>query len=178
METQDSMEPRQMYQLEDTRQDPDAHEASESDFTNLDSFNLEHSRTEPNRTCDELLGLQRKAAQSAREIHEGLLKKIAQLEQAERELLESNERLRSVVESAHDPIVGADSQGRIIRWNTAETLTFGYTEKEVLNQPLSLLMPDRFVALHEAAMQRAVAVGSLYYSKRVREVFGRRKDGT
>jgi len=63
-------------------------------------------------------------------------------------------------------------------WNSAATRTFGYSTEEVMNRPITILMPERLQELHEHAMQRAVAVGRLYYAKRVREVFGRRKDGT
>ncbi|HMK37330.1 MAG TPA: PAS domain S-box protein [Desulfomonilaceae bacterium] len=98
--------------------------------------------------------------------------------QAERALRESNERIRAIVEAANDPIIGADSSGHIVMWNSAATSTFGYSAEEVINQPVNLLMPERFAAVHEPALQRAVESGRLYYSKRVREVFGRRKDGT
>ena len=93
--------------------------------------------------------------------------------------MENKERLLSaIIETANDPIVGADKFGKIIMWNSAATRTFGYTAEEIMNQPITLLMPPRFAALHEIALERAVSVGQLYYAKRVREVFGRRKDGS
>ena len=98
---------------------------------------------------------------------------------AEKDLLENKERLLSaIIETANDPIVGADKFGKIVMWNSAATRTFGYTAEEIMNQPITLLMPPRFAALHEIALERAVSVGQLYYAKRVREVFGRRKDGS
>ena len=106
-----------------------------------------------------------------------LFSQAAQIMEAERALRESHDRLLSIVESANDSIIGADSFGNVIMWNSAATRMFGYSAEEVMNQPITILMPERFQALHEHAMQRAVAVGSLYYAKRVREVFGRRKDG-
>jgi PAS domain S-box-containing protein len=105
-------------------------------------------------------------------------KRFAQLEQTEKALLESNERLRSIVETANDPIIGADSLGNIITWNSAATRTFGYSAEEVMNQPVTMLMSEPFALLHEHAMKRAVASGDLYYAKRVREAAGRKKDGT
>jgi PAS domain S-box-containing protein len=107
-----------------------------------------------------------------------LFRQAAQIREAERALRESHDRLFSIVETANDPIIGADSFGNVIMWNSAATRTFGYSAEEVMNQPITILMPERFQTLHEHAMQRAVAVGSLYHAKRVREVFGRRKDGT
>jgi PAS domain S-box-containing protein len=95
-----------------------------------------------------------------------------------RTVREINERLRVMLETANDPIIGADSSGRIMMWNSAATRTFGYSPEEAMNQPITILMPEQFVALHEVALGRAVSSGRLYYSKRIREVSGRRKDGT
>jgi len=114
----------------------------------------------------------------SRESDKGPVKKVAQVKQADKALPESNERLRSIVETANDPIICADSFGNITMWNSAATRTFGYSAEEVMNQPVTLLIPERFGALHGPALQRAVAVGRLYDAKRLREVFGRRKDGT
>jgi PAS domain S-box-containing protein len=109
------------------------------------------------------------------ELHEG----PARERKAETDLLENKERLLSaIIETANDPIIGADKLGKIIMWNSAATRTFGYTAEEIMNQPITLLMPPRFAALHEIALERAVSVGQLYHAKRVREVFGRRKDGS
>jgi PAS domain S-box-containing protein len=107
-----------------------------------------------------------------------LFSQASQIREAERALRESHDRLLSIVETANDPIIGADGLGNVIMWNSAATRTFGYSSEEVMNRPITILMPERFQELHEHAMQRAVAVGSLYYAKRVREVFGRKKDGT
>ncbi|MCL4538359.1 MAG: PAS domain S-box protein [Bacteroidetes bacterium] len=108
----------------------------------------------------------------------GFLNRLAHNNRAEKALFESHERLLSIVETANDPIIGSDSSGNIIMWNSAATRTFGYSAEEAINQPITILMPERFRKLHENALERAVAVERLYYAKRVREVFGRRKDGT
>ncbi len=104
--------------------------------------------------------------------------RAVQYEAPDNAVLESNERLRAIVETASDPIIGADMSGNIMMWNSAATRTFGYSSEEVMNQPVTMIMPERFAALHEHAMQRALAVGRLYYAKHVREVAGLRKDGT
>lgn len=108
----------------------------------------------------------------------GFLSRLTHNNRAEKALFESHERLLSIVETANDSIIGSDSSGNIIMWNSAATRTFGYSAEEVMNQPITILMPERFRKLHENALERAVAVERLYYAKRVREVFGRRKDGT
>jgi PAS domain S-box-containing protein len=127
---------------------------------------------------DELQEFDEEENASLSGLRESFFSQTAQIREAERALLESHERLLSIVETAYDPIIGADSHGNVIMWNSAAARTFGYSAEEVMNQPITLLMPERFQKLHERALERAVETGSLYYAKRVREVFGRRKDGT
>jgi diguanylate cyclase (GGDEF)-like protein/PAS domain S-box-containing protein len=99
--------------------------------------------------------------------------------QTEQALRESERRFRSVAESATDAIVAADSNGDMISWNRGAERIFGYTEEEVLGEPLSLLMPERFRPMHEAGLSR-VATGGLRASRLIGgtvEVVGLRKDG-
>jgi PAS domain S-box-containing protein len=133
---------------------------------------------ERRQACERLRASNEEGIMRLSQANKGLVRKVEQVRQAEKDLLESNERLRSIVETANDPIIGADSQGNIIMWNSAATRAFGYTADEIINQPITRLMPERFAALHERALKRAVEAGSLYYAKRVREVYGLRKDGT
>lgn len=130
------------------------------------------------KRTDRLQECNAERAPGLRRSNKRFLRKFGQLKQTEKALLESNQRLRSIVETANDPIIGADSLGNIIMWNSAATRTFGYSAEEVMNQPVTMLMPERLAPLHGHAMERAVASGDLYYAKRVREVAGRKKDGT
>ena len=72
----------------------------------------------------------------------------------EQALRASEERFRALVESAADAIVLADSRGVIIWWNGAAEQMFGWTKREALGQPLTMLMPDRFRAAHNAGIAR------------------------
>lgn len=137
-----------------------------------------HADEQRGEDCDQIQESDQQANVNLTGVSNRLFSQAAQIKEAERALLESHERLLSIVETANDSIIGADSIGNVIMWNSAASRMFGYSAEEVMNQPITMLMPERFQALHEHAMQRAVAVGSLYHAKRVREVFGRRKDGT
>ncbi|MBI5570714.1 MAG: PAS domain S-box protein [Desulfomonile tiedjei] len=140
----------------------------------------EHKRAEDElrKSLDQLEARNEEGTVRLTQANEGLVKMVADVSRAEKAVLESNERLLSVVETANDPILGADCEGKLIMWNSAATRVFGYTAEEALNQPITLLMPQRFAKIHERALERAVESGRLYYAKRVREVAGRRKDGT
>jgi len=126
----------------------------------------------------ELEDLNRQLDDKVKERTDHLVKEVAEHNRAEEALLESHERFRSVVEAANDPIIGIDTFGKIVMWNSAATRTFGYSIDEVMGEPVALIMPERFRHLHEIAVDRARESGRLYYAKHVREVAGLRKDGT
>ncbi len=75
--------------------------------------------------------------------------------QAERAVRESEEQFRTLMQSATDAIILAGSDGNLIAWNQAARDMFGRTSEEVIGQPLTLLMPDRYRHAHEAGIQRA-----------------------
>lgn len=94
-------------------------------------------------------------------------------------LRDSETRFRSVAESATDAIVAADQAGNMVSWNRGAERIFGYTEPEVVGKPLSMLMPERFRAMHDAGIKRVVE-GGVAASRLIGstvEVVGLRKDG-
>ncbi|MEW6245609.1 MAG: PAS domain S-box protein [Nitrospirota bacterium] len=101
--------------------------------------------------------------------------KAARVEHA---LTESQERFRSLVESATDAIVVADHRGRILSWNRAASTLFGYAEAEILGRPLTALMPARYREAHQNGLQRLRAGGETRLIGRVVELEGLRKDGS
>jgi PAS domain-containing protein len=74
-----------------------------------------------------------------------------ELSRAYEALRASEQRFRSVAESANDAIVSADGKGDIISWNKGAQAIFGYDEAAVLGKPLTLVIPERF----RSAMRRA-----------------------
>ena len=80
----------------------------------------------------------------------------------------------SVIENSADSILRQDVTGRILSWNKAAEETFGYSAKEAIGQPASILVPsDRKDELRQlaASVQHGVAVKNY-------ETVLRRKDGT
>ncbi|WP_025128600.1 CHASE domain-containing protein [Pseudomonas sp. PH1b] len=65
-------------------------------------------------------------------------------------------RLATIVENSSDAIIGEALDGRIITWNRAAEQMFGYTEYEVLGQPLApLLVPVERVHEDEQLLEQA-----------------------
>jgi diguanylate cyclase (GGDEF)-like protein/PAS domain S-box-containing protein len=92
-------------------------------------------------------------------------------------LREADGRFRAVATSDNTAIVTADQGGDIISWNLGAKLMFGYDEDEVLGQALSILMPERFRAMHDAGIARAASGGERRLIGRTVEVVGLRKNG-
>jgi PAS domain S-box-containing protein len=58
------------------------------------------------------------------------------------QLAESEERYRTLAESAPDAIITLDAEGRIVFANSATGTTFGYQRDELMGQPMSQLFPE------------------------------------
>jgi len=93
-------------------------------------------------------------------------------------LSESEDRFRSLVESATDAIIVANGQGLIISWNRAASKIFGYTDEEVTGQPLTLLMPARYRHGNEQGLARMQSTGKGRVMGSVIELHGLKKNGT
>ncbi|HTL62067.1 MAG TPA: PAS domain S-box protein [Nitrospira sp.] len=103
-----------------------------------------------------------------------LVNKMRRVEDA---LTAKEEEFRQVVQTAPDGIVLADANGRIVSWNTAAERLFGYTEGEILGQPLTIIMPDRYREDHLRGLEQVKAIGGSTQTGRTIELYGLRKDG-
>lgn len=76
------------------------------------------------------------------------LRDITEREQAERALLESEEKFRKMSATAHNAMTMIDNDGNISFWNEAAEKIFGYSSQEVIGKNLHMLIaPQRY---HEA----------------------------
>lgn len=108
----------------------------------------------------------------------GIKELAVKAERTEHLLNESEERFRSLVESATDAIVVADHRGVIVSWNRSASTLFGYAGKEAIGKPLTLLMPQRYHAAHEKGLARMESTGRGRVIGSVVELHGLRNDGT
>lgn len=90
----------------------------------------------------------------------------------------SEERFRSIAESANDAIILADDTGNIISWNPAAQTLFGYSEEEVLGKSLTTLMPERHRQPHTQGFERFKSTGQATMIGKTVEFEGLRKDGS
>ena len=106
-----------------------------------------------------------------------LTREIADRERAEAALRTSERLYRQLSEGILEAIVVADERGRIKLFNPAAQRAFGYAEREVLGQPLSLLMPPEDREAHEQALRRYVETREARDIGRTTERQGLRKGG-
>jgi len=89
----------------------------------------------------------------------------------------SEERFRSVVQTASDAIISIDSGGDVVSWNNAAEAVFGYSAAEMIGRPFIRILPEGFRKAHEQALQRVVATGQAGSVGRMAELVGRRANG-
>ncbi len=65
-------------------------------------------------------------------------------EKIQQQLRESENKFRSVLQSAIDAIISADTQGTIIGWNSGAEKMFGYTEDEIAGKNIAMVLPGIF----------------------------------
>ena len=103
---------------------------------------------------------------------------VNKMKLVENALTAKEEQFRQVVQTAPDGIVLADGDGRVVSWNTAAERLFGYSEAEILGQPLTKIMPTRYREDHLRGLERVKAIGGSIQTGRTIEVYGLRKDGS
>jgi PAS domain S-box-containing protein len=103
---------------------------------------------------------------------------MQELQKRQEELLASELRFRSVVQSAGDAIVLADDEGHIVFCNKGAETIFGYTEDELLGSSIEMLMPEPYRAEHRAGFERYRVTGRSRLIGRTAEFEALRRDGT
>src|SRR5919206_5216809 len=94
------------------------------------------------------------------------------------ELRKSEARYRTVLDAAFDAIVTITPDG-IIRWfNRGAEHIFGRSSEEVVGQPVTLLMPERYKELCVAGLHRYLRTGEARVVGGTTELVGLRRDGS
>jgi len=107
----------------------------------------------------------------------GISRDITRRKQAEEALGQSEERFRSVTQSATDAIITVNSKGKILGWNQGAGKTFGYTEKEIIGQSLSLIIPENYLEMHREGMTRMELRGEKHVLGKTVELHGLHRNG-
>ena len=91
----------------------------------------------------------------------------------------SEEKFRSVIQSASDAIFLVNNEGEIILWNNAAEKIFGYTESEIVGQSATLLMGEKYAKkLMDVGVQKTMADVLPSLTGNVIQAAGKRRDGS
>ena len=89
----------------------------------------------------------------------------------------AEKRLRSILDTAIDAILVIDEDGIILEANPATSRVFGYTNEELVGQPVTMVMPSPYKEEHGRFVERYLQTNVPHIIGTIREVQGRRKDG-
>src|SRR5918997_208079 len=98
--------------------------------------------------------------------------------QPDEELRKSEARYRTVLDTAFDAIVTITPDG-VIRWfNRGAERIFGYRAEEVIGQPVTVIMPERYREHCVAGLHNDLLMGEAPEVGGTTELVGQRKDGS
>jgi PAS domain S-box-containing protein len=82
---------------------------------------------------------------------------ITERRQSEEKIRQSEEKFRALQESAPDAVVVADTQGTIVMVNAQAERVFGYGRREMVGQPVEMLIPAGDTTQRESCRRRGGA---------------------
>lgn len=92
--------------------------------------------------------------------------------------MDSAKLLEAIIDHAIDGIITIDNRGLIESINPAASSLFGYTDKEVIGNNVSMLMPEPDHTRHDSYIDNYKKTGHKKIIGIGREVLGKKKDGT
>ncbi len=110
-------------------------------------------------------------AQIAEETNLQLQREIIERTKAEKELIQVQKYIRSIIDSSLDMIVATDMDYKINEFNAAAEKTFGYSKEEIVGMNLSTLFSD--MTEMEKVLVKITEDGSL-----ANEIINKKKDGS
>lgn len=107
----------------------------------------------------------------------GQIGQLIERRRADEALRDSEDRFRTVAETASDAIITINEESRIIFVNKAAELVFGYSIAEMIGADLIILMPDYMRHLHQAGPHRYTETGRKHIGWEAVELPGLHKSG-
>ncbi|MCI1279334.1 MAG: PAS domain S-box protein [Nitrospira sp.] len=107
----------------------------------------------------------------------GIIRDVTERRRIEDALRVSEERLRSIVQSTKDAIVLVNALMKVAFWNKGAEATFGYSAEDIIGQPVTTIIPERYHEELERNVQRVRVLERVQLTSKTLELLGRRKDG-
>ncbi len=104
---------------------------------------------------------------------------IAERKQTEAILRVNQQKLAGILDNADEAIISIDERQQIQIFNQGAEKIFGYQAREIIGQPLDILLPEMFRQVHRQHINQFAnsTEQSRQMTERSTKVFGRRKNG-
>jgi PAS domain S-box-containing protein len=103
---------------------------------------------------------------------------VSERKRTEQALRSSEERLRTILNTAADAIITVDAKGVIASVNPATTSMFGYGTEELVGKEIEVLMPFPYCDVDDSCVERYVEEEDVRIISVSSEAVGCRKDGS
>lgn len=111
-------------------------------------------------------------------IYTGIVHDITKLKEAENALIESENKINAIINTAVDGIITINERGIMEMINPSACKIFGYKQEELFGKSVNMLMPQPDRSKHDEYMDRYHKTGEKRIIGIGREVTGQKKDGT
>jgi PAS domain S-box-containing protein len=118
--------------------------------------------------------LEERVSQRTADLH----RQAEQLTRSEQELAAKSSMLQAILDAAPDAIITIDRSGTIVSVNRATERMFGYAEREIIGQKISILMPPPYCGEYDRYLARFLQTHEPHIIGIGREVPAQRKDGS
>ncbi|MDQ7247862.1 PAS domain-containing sensor histidine kinase [Dongia sedimenti] len=112
------------------------------------------------------------------DIYVGIIHDLTERDVAAQEVMEREERLRSILDTVPDAIILIDERGIVESFSPAAVRLFGYPADQVIGQNVKMLMPAGYREHHDGYLQRYLTTGEKRIIGVGRVVVGQRSDGS
>ncbi len=92
-------------------------------------------------------------------------------------LKESEESYHKLIGTAQDAIISIDESGIVNIWNESAERVFGYSEDEIIGQPVTTIIPERYKEQHDNGLRRFLMTGEARIMDKTVDVYGVTKEG-
>ena len=115
-------------------------------------------------------------AESKKQLQDYALNLEEKVEEKTDEIKKSKEFTENLIETAQDAIV-CDENGIITIWNKYAEKIFGYSKSEIIGQPVTVIIPEKYKKKHEEGLKLFLKTGKARIMGKTIEMTGRTKEG-
>jgi PAS domain S-box-containing protein len=107
----------------------------------------------------------------------GIIRDTSERTELLRTLSTTKARMEAILRSANDAIISLDHHGDVLLWNRHAEQLFGWSEAEMLGQPLTNILPERHRQSHYDGIERVAAGGETHVIGKTAELTALNRDG-